>query len=169
MELIRLPPVCHVCPSVNFFFKSNGLPQFSSDFSNIWGECAQQYCPNNCGSLFLLLILKWIFHPITLSSRTPFAVISGPLRPFSCKILPETPKHNTTGANKCKKYHGLIITALSFNKIQQKIFGFLTFLRTPHCSYFSFLLGPATFTTIWKFLVSNEVGSNKFWYAGLNI
>ena len=33
-----------VRPSVHQpFFKSNGLPQFSSDLSNIWRECAQQY------------------------------------------------------------------------------------------------------------------------------
>ena len=31
------------------FFKSNRLSQFSSHHSDIWRECAQQYCPKSCG------------------------------------------------------------------------------------------------------------------------
>ena len=30
------------------------LPQFSSDLSNFWLECAQQYCPQNCGTRILI-------------------------------------------------------------------------------------------------------------------
>ena len=30
-------------------FKSNRLPQFSSNLSNIWLQCAQQYCLKTCG------------------------------------------------------------------------------------------------------------------------
>ena len=41
-------------PAVNLFFKSNRLSQFSSDLSDIWVECAQQYCPTSCGSRILI-------------------------------------------------------------------------------------------------------------------
>ena len=44
------------------FFKSDRLPQFSSKLSDIWLECAQQYCPKTCGIRILIccLYFQWI-------------------------------------------------------------------------------------------------------------
>ena len=39
-----------------FFFKSNRLPQFSSYFSDIWLECAHQYCAR------ISTFFQWIFN-----------------------------------------------------------------------------------------------------------
>ena len=37
------------------------LPQFSSDLSNFWLECAQQYCPQNCGTRILIFFTSNFF------------------------------------------------------------------------------------------------------------
>ena len=58
LMLSRLAAVC-----VSTFFKSNRLRQFSSDLSNIWRECAQQYCPISCWSRilsFCFQFFSWI-------------------------------------------------------------------------------------------------------------
>ena len=45
--------------SVNLFFKSNRLPQFSSDLCDVWRECAQQYCLKSCGNRILIFCF-WV-------------------------------------------------------------------------------------------------------------
>ena len=48
-----------------FLFKSNRLPHFSSDLSDIWLDCAQQYCQKVVQvefTFFLLYLFQWIFH-----------------------------------------------------------------------------------------------------------
>ena len=48
------PPVCRL----SFFFNLNRLPQFSSDLSDIWLECAKQYYQQICA--MALWFYLWI-------------------------------------------------------------------------------------------------------------
>ena len=41
----------------SFIITPKRLPQFSSDLSDIWLECAQQFCPKSCGSRSLIILL----------------------------------------------------------------------------------------------------------------
>ena len=53
------------------------FPQFSSDLSDIWFDCAQQYCPQNYWtrtSIFLLLFFQWIFSYKSMSKLGIFEV-----------------------------------------------------------------------------------------------
>ena len=43
--------------SVKLFFRLNRLPQFPSDRSDIWCECAQQYCLTSRGSRIVIFYL----------------------------------------------------------------------------------------------------------------
>ena len=66
---------------------SHRLSQFSSDISDIWLECAQQYCPQNCGTrifIFLLLIFFYWFLITKNKSKLEILQVFGNfLRKFS--------------------------------------------------------------------------------------
>ena len=56
-----MPSRLSVCLPVNPFSNKKS-PSFLSDLSDIWLECAQQYCPKSCGSRILIFFSLFFLH-----------------------------------------------------------------------------------------------------------
>ena len=68
------------------FFKSNGLPRFSSDLSDIWLECAQQYYPKSYGYIILIFAIFYSLDKFPLDSPENSFMSSSELLFRVCKI-----------------------------------------------------------------------------------